>query len=51
MGHLRFYVAVENTIAVHVLDCLQQLIDVVLDTLLRQVVGAALDCLVEVHFH
>lgn len=41
----------ENAVAVHVLDGLEQLVDVELDTALRQVVGAALDCLVEVHLH
>lgn len=51
MCHLRFYIAVENSVSVHVLYCLQQLINVVLDTLLRKVVGTALDCLVKIHFH
>jgi len=48
---LRFDVPMENTILVHVVDCLDHLIHVVAHASLRQVVAAALDCLVHIHVH
>ena len=41
----------EDAVAVHVLDGLEQLVDVSLHSLLGQVVCTALDRLVQVHFH
>ena len=49
--HLRLNVAVEDSISVHVLDCLQQLVDVGLDSRLRQVVWPAFDGFIQIHFH
>lgn len=49
--HLRFNVSVENAVAMHVLDSLQQLVDVEFDARLGQVSGATLDGLIQVHFH
>lgn len=41
----------KDSIAMHVVDRLEYLIHVVLDSLLRQVVSPSLDCLVHVHVH
>ena len=49
--YLRFNVSVENTISVHVLDRLEQLIDVELDAGFGQVSRSSLDSLVKVHLH
>lgn len=49
--YLRFDVSVENSVLVHVLDGLEQLVDVELDARLGKVSGAPLDGLVKVHFH
>ena len=49
--YLRFNVSVENAISVHVLDRLEQLIDVELDAGFGQVSRSSLDSLVKVHLH
>jgi hypothetical protein len=49
--HLRFDVSVENAVSVHVVDCFQNLVHVVFDSLFGQVVSAALDGLIHVHIH
>ena len=41
----------KDSIPVHVLDCLQQLVDVVFHSRLRQVVRSPLDGFIQVHFH
>ena len=41
----------ENAVPVHVLNSLQQLIDVILNSLLRQVVCASFDSFIQVHLH
>ena len=41
----------KNAVPVHVVDCLQQLVHVVLDSVLRQIVPLALDDVVHVHVH
>lgn len=48
---LRLNVPMENAVPVHVIDRLQQLIHVVLDSIFRQVVSAALYGIVEIHVH
>ena len=48
---LRLDVTMEDAVAVHVVDRLQQLVHVVLDAVLRQVVSLALDGIVHVHVH
>ena len=47
----RLDVSVEDSVPVHVLDCLDQLVHVVLHSLLWQVVGPPLYCLVHVLLH
>jgi len=47
----RFDVAVENTVTVHVVDCFQQLVHIILHAVLRQVVPPALDGVVHIHVH
>lgn len=49
--YLRFNVPVENTISVHVLDRLEQLIDVELDAGFGQVSRSSLNSFVKVHLH
>ena len=49
--NLRFDVSVEDTIAMHVVDGLEDLVDVELDPLLGQVVPPPFDRLVHVHVH
>lgn len=49
--HLRLDVTVEDSIAVHVFDGFQQLVDVVFDSGLGQVVLATFDGFVQVHVH
>ena len=51
MPHLRFNVSVKNSVSVHVFDSFEQLIDVELDSRLRQIGRASLDCFVKIHFH
>ena len=46
-----FNITMKNAVPVHVVDCLQQLVHVVLDSVLRQVVPLALDGVVHVHVH
>ena len=46
-----FDVAVEDAVLVHVADGLHELVDVELDSVLGEVVRAAFDGLVHVHFH
>ena len=41
----------EDAVAVHMIYRFEHLVHVVLDSLLRQVVSPALDCLVHVHVH
>ncbi len=48
---LRFDVAVEDAVPMHVFDRLQQLINVEFYSRLRQVIGPALNGLIEVHLH
>ena len=49
--YLRFYVSVKNSISVHVLNRLEELIDVEFDSRFRQVRCSTLDCLVQIHLH
>ena len=49
--NLRFDVTVEDSVAVHVLDGFQQLEHILLYSSFGQVVLAAFDCLIQVHFH
>ena len=49
--YLRFNVSVENAISVHVLDRLEQLIDVELHAGFGQVSRSSLDSLVKIHLH
>ena len=51
INNLRFDVSVKNSISVHVLDRLEELIDVELDSRFWQVRRTTLDCLVQIHFH
>jgi len=51
MSDLRLYISVKDAVSVHVLDSFQKLVDVVLHSLLRQVVRASFDGFVEVHLH
>ena len=48
---LRFNVSVENSVSVHVLDSLEQLINVELDSRLGQVSRAPLYRFIKIHFH
>ena len=48
---LRFDISVENSVSMHMVDTLDELVHVVLNSILRQVVALALDCVVEVHVH
>jgi hypothetical protein len=41
----------ENTVSVHVLYSLQQLIHIMLDPLLREIIRTSLYGFVEIHFH
>ena len=50
-AYIRFDVSVENAIPVHMLNGLQQLVDVELASVLGQVVCAALDSFIQVHLH
>ena len=49
--YLRFYVSVKYSISVHVLNRLEELIDVEFDSRFWQVSCASLDCLVQIHLH
>ena len=49
--YLRFDVTMENTISVHVVDTLENLVHIKFNALLRQVVSSSLDCFVHVHIH
>ena len=51
INYLRFDVSVKNSISVHVLDRLEELIDVELDSRFWQVCRSTLDCLVQIHLH
>ena len=51
MPHVRFNVSVENSISVHVLNGLEQLIYVELDSRLREIGCSSLDCFIEIHLH
>lgn len=48
---LRFDVSVEDAVTVHVLDGLQQLVYIHLNTRLGQVVRPAFNCFVKIHLH
>ena len=41
----------ENPISVHMIDGFENLIHVILDSLLREVVSPTFDCLIHVHIH
>ena len=49
--YLRLNVSVENTVSVHVIYRLEDLVHVVFDSLLWQVVPPSLDRLVHIHVH
>ena len=51
MGDLRFYVSVENSVFVHVVDGLEHLVHVVLNSLLGKVMPAPFDCFIHIHVH
>ena len=44
-------VSMENSVSMHVINCLYELVHVVLDPVFRQVVALALYCVVQVHIH
>jgi len=46
-----FDVSVEDSISVHVVDGLDELVHVVLDSILGQVVAFAFNCVVHIHVH
>jgi hypothetical protein len=48
---LRFNVSVKNAVPMHVFDGFHELVNVVLDSSLRQVALAAFDGFVQIHFH
>ena len=50
-AYIRFDVSVEDSIPVHVLDCLEELVDIEFDPVLWQVVCPSLDGFIEVHLH
>ena len=44
-------ISMKNTISMHVIDCLQKLVHVVLDAIFGQVVSFAFDCIIHIHVH
>ena len=51
MPHVRFNVSVENSTSVNVLNGLEQLIYVELDSRLREIGCSSLDGFIKVHLH
>ena len=51
LNYLRFNIAMENTILMHMVDCLDDLIHVIAHSSFWQIVAATLNCLVQIHVH
>ncbi len=49
--NLRFNVTMKNAVSVHVFDGFQKLVHIIFYSSFRQVIWAAFDSLVQVHFH
>ena len=49
--NLRLDVSMKNTVLVHVIDRLDDLIHVEFDSLFWQIVSASFDCLIHIHIH
>ena len=48
---LRLDISMENTISMHVINRLNKLIHIILDSVLRQIMSLSLNCIIHVHIH